>query len=395
MNDESLITPDADQVAHPKGDGPFGAKDAAGQTTDAGKAKIFPCEECGADLVFNIGEQALKCPFCGHVKQIAIAEDAVIVEQDFHTMLQRMKDVREKKLDAQPEHSEVRCESCGANVIFAGTLTSSECPYCGSPIQRENVHTATWRVPVDGVLPFLVDHGTAATRLKEWVKSRWFAPNEFKKRGADGKFEGVYLPYWTYDSLTFNAYSGERGEHYYVTVGSGKDKRQERRTRWYPASGKFQRFFDDVLICGLLGMPEKYIRALEPWPHEKCMPFTQQVLAGHFARTYDVELEDGFGSAKKIMDAAIHSEARQLIGGDEQRVHSVKSRFDAITFKHLLLPLWLLVYRLHDKSYRVFINAGTGEVQGERPYSWVKIVGLILLILAVILGIGAARGAFR
>lgn len=392
MSDEGVVPQDEFEQDAPPADGPFGAHDVSGQATDAGKAKIFPCEECGADLVFNIGQQALKCPYCGHVKQIEIADDAVIAEQDFHVMLEKLKDVREKKLDAQPEHSEVRCESCGANVVFAGTLTSSECPYCGSPIQRQNVHTATWRVPVDGVLPFMVDHDTAAAKLKEWVRSRWFAPNEFKKRGAEGKFEGVYLPYWTYDSMTFNAYSGERGEYYYVTVGTGKNRRQERRTRWYPASGKFQRFFDDVLICGLLGMPEKYIRALEPWPHEKCMPFTQQVLAGHFARTYEVELEDGFTSARKIMDVEIRNETCRRIGGDTQRVHSIKTRHDAITFKHLLLPLWLLVYRFHDKSYRVFINAGTGEVQGERPYSWVKITGLVLLILAVILGVFALSG---
>lgn len=388
MDDEDFLPDDEENVSVPA-DGPYGKRDATGESVDSGKAKIFPCESCGADLVFNIGQQVLKCPFCGHEKQIEIADDAVIAEQDFHAMLERLKDVREKKLDAQPEHSEVRCSSCGANVVFAGTLTSSECPYCGSPIQRENVHTATWRVPVDGVLPFMVDHKTASTKLKEWVASRWFAPNEFKKRGADGKFEGVYLPYWTYDSLTFNAYRGERGDHYYVTVGSGKDQRQERRTRWSSASGRFQKFFDDVLICALRGMPEKYIRALEPWPHEKCIPFTQQVLAGHFARTYEVELEEGFALAKKIMESAIHSESRRRIGGDEQRVHSINSRFDAITFKHLLLPLWLLVYRYHDKSYRVFINAGTGEVQGERPYSWVKILFAVLGALVVVGGIAA------
>jgi hypothetical protein len=113
------------------------------------------------------------------------------------------------------------------------------------------------------------------------------------------------------------------------------------------------------------------------------------VLAGHFARTYEVELEEGFALAKKIMEAAIHSETKRRIGGDEQRVHSINSRFDAITFKHLLLPLWLLVYRYKDKSYRVFINAGTGEVQGERPYSWVKILFAVLAGLAVATGIFA------
>ena len=60
---------------------------------------------------------------------------------------------------------------------------------------------------------------------------------------------------------------------------------------------------------------------------------------------------------------------------------SAKSRYEAITFKHLLLPVWLLAYRYKDKPYRVVVNACTGEVQGERPYSWVKITFTVLAAL--------------
>jgi hypothetical protein len=54
-----------------------------------------------------------------------------------------------------------------------------------------------------------------------------------------------------------------------------------------------------------------------------------------------------------------------------------------VTFKHLLLPVWLMAYRYKDKPYRVVINAVTGEVSGERPYSVVKIVSAIVAGLAV------------
>ena len=264
-----------------------------------------------------------------------------------------------------------------------GTLTSSECPYCASPIQLDNVHTAEHRISVDGVLPFLVAKDDARKSLGEWVKSRWFAPNDFLKRGVDGKFNGVYLPYWTFDTLTANRYIGERGEHYYVTVGSGKNMRRVRRTRWYSASGSFQRFFDDVLVLATRGMRRDFMQNLEPWPLQKCLPFTQQVLAGYLARTYEVELDDGFVEAKGRIDSAIDSDVRHRIGGDVQRVHSIQTRYDALTFKHLLLPTWLMAYRFKEKAYQVMINAGTGEVQGERPYSWVKITLAVLAGIAV------------
>jgi predicted RNA-binding Zn-ribbon protein involved in translation (DUF1610 family) len=372
----------------------LGKSDVAGTTTDEGKGRVFPCEGCGADLEFHIGQQQLKCPFCGFEKEIQIAEGAEVCEQDFHAMLERVRQAREKEPQEVAGYSEVRCRSCGGTVVFQGTLTSSECPYCGSPIQREHVHTLTRRVPVDGVLPFLVDHDKAAKGLVAWVKSRWFAPNEFLKRGVEGKLNGVYLPYWTYDTLTFNAYTGERGENYTVTVGTGKDRRTETRTRWYPASGRFQRFFDDVLVVASQGLPRSFIIALEPWPLARCIPFTQQVLAGYLARTYDVELDTGFKDAKQRIDEAIAADVRQRIGGDHQRIHSIQSRYDAVTYKHLLLPVWMLAYRYHDKPYRVFVNAGTGEVQGERPYSWVKILFAVLAGLAagaIVIAIASSR----
>ncbi|MBX3441339.1 MAG: hypothetical protein KF774_02945 [Planctomyces sp.] len=362
----------------------LGSRDRRGDTTDEGRARVFPCQECGADLEFNIGVQALKCPYCGAVKEIDLAEGAAIVEQDFHEMLARAERLHDRVEGIESELNEVRCRSCGGTVEFIGTLTSTACPYCASPIQREDVHTATHRIPVDGVLPFLIERVRAHGRLREWVHSRWFAPNSFLREGAQGKFNSVYIPFWTYDTLTFNSYSGSRGDAYWVTVGTGNNQRRERRVRWSHASGRFQRFFDDITVLASQGMNTPLVQALEPWPFRQTIPFTQQVLAGFFARTYDVSLREGFGLAKVRIDSQIDSDVRRRIGGDEQRVDSINTRYDAITFKHLLLPVWMLVYRHQGKAYQVFVNGGTGEVQGQRPYSWVKILLAILLGLAVV-----------
>lgn len=373
-----------------------------GQTFDSGAGRIFPCESCGADLEFHIGEQAMKCPHCGHVKQIERRLEGELPEQDFHAMLESIRQWREeakaKKTSADPEtaaaesaHRELRCDSCGGNVEFYGTLTSTFCPYCGSPMQLEKAHKSDpHRIPVDGILPFQIDHDHARENLTQWVNSRWFAPTRFRTERAMGKFNGVYLSYFTFDSMTSTAYTGQRGEHYYVTVGTGKNQRTERRTRWYPASGNFQRFFDDVLVLANTGLRRDYMLALEPWPLLKVVAFDQQMLAGLMARTYDIELDECFADGKQRIDAAIHAEVRQRIGGDTQVVSSVKSRYDAMTYKHLLLPVWLLAYQHNNKTFQVFINAATGEVQGERPYSIWKILLAILLALVVAGGIFAA-----
>ena len=101
-------------------------------------------------------------------------------------------------------------------------------------------------------------------------------------------------------------------------------------------------------------------------------------------QSYTVGLEEGFKEAQKKMEPAIRNGVRRDIGGDEQRIHSLEVRYHDITFRHLLLPVWLLAYRYHEKSYRVVVNATTGEVQGERPWSWVKIT-LAALAAAVLI----------
>ncbi len=390
-SDEPRTAPEAMPPAAP---GEARTGEIEGSTIDSGKGRIFPCGQCGADLEFHIGQQNLKCPFCGHTEDVGFAdsegdEEPAVEEQDFRAMLAKLAELRKEKTEAtgDTDTQEVRCESCGANVSFQGTLTSSECAFCGSPIQRKNVHECEERVPVDGILPFRIDREKSRECLRKWVKSRWFAPNEFKKRGAKGKFSGVYLPFWTFDSHTFSRYKGQRGEYYWVTVGSGDNKRRERRTRWYPASGTVRAFFDDVLVSATEHLPKDLLEDLEPWPLSRLGAFDPKLLAGFLAQTYDVELDRGFIDAKRRIDDGIQRLVKRDIGGDTQRIHWVKSKYDPITYKHLLLPVWLLSYKFREKTFRVVINAITGEVQGERPWSWIKIT------LATLVGLALAGAA--
>ncbi len=352
---------------------------ASGEAIDEGKGRVFPCEGCGADLVFHIGQQELKCPYCGFKKALTVEDGKEIREQDFLAMLEKL---RERRVSgAAPLSSdahEVHCSSCGAVVQFEGTLISTTCPYCGSPLQRDDVVEAEQRIPFDAVLPFQVDRQSARQRLRAWIRSRWFAPNAFKKHRVRTEFEGVYLPFWTFDSMTFTRYVGQRGEDYTVVVGSGKNRHTVTRTRWYPASGSFQRFFDDVLVPASTGVSRRDLDALAPWRLQQCIPFTQEAIAGFYARVYDVDLEQGFLEARQRMEAMIERDVRRRIGGDRQRIDSISTQYDAITYKQVLLPVWMLVYRFRGKPYQVLVNGSTGKIVGERPYSWVKIALAVL-----------------
>jgi len=46
-----------------------------------------------------------------------------------------------------------------------------------------------------------------------------------------------------------------------------------------------------------------------------------------------------------------------------------------------LLPIWMAAYQFQGKTYRFVVNGQTGKVQGERPWSWIKIAGAVLVVL--------------
>lgn len=358
------------------------------------RGRTFPCEQCGADLAFHIGVQRLRCEHCGHEKALEFEPGRAPEEHDLEAALSGIARRRSEARPAAAGKQELRCEACGATVVFQGTLTSSACAYCGEPVQREKAHAAPDRIPVDGLLTFAVPAERARGALRDWVSGRWFAPNEWKQRGVDGKLDGVYLPYFTFDAMTATRYRGERGDHYTVEVQHGRETRRETRVRWSPASGAFQRFFDDVLVPAIRSLPMPLLEALEPWPLGHVVPFSEGALAGMLAHTYDLELGAGFAAARQRIDSELLGEVRSRIGGDTQRVHEVHTQYAGLSYKHLLLPVWLLAYRYRDRSYRVAINAVTGEVHGERPWSTVKIA-LAVVAAAIAAGIAwlASQGS--
>jgi hypothetical protein len=110
------------------------------------------------------------------------------------------------------------------------------------------------------------------------------------------------------------------------------------------------------------------------------VPFNPEVLAGYSAMTYDQELRAGFTECQEQIRAALRSDVKRRIGGDDQRIARIDTQFNALTYKHLLLPVWMLAYSWQSKTYQVIVNACSGEVQGERPYSWIKITSLVLAL---------------
>jgi hypothetical protein len=197
-------------------------------------------------------------------------------------------------------------------------------------------------------------------------------------------------------------YVGQRGiyywvtEHYTTTDSKGNTvhrTRQVRKTRWYPASGVVENRFDDLLVPGSSSLPAKYVQALEPWGLKDLVATDRSYMAGFKTERYTVDLETGFHGAEVQMVGPIERTICADIGGDTQRILDRRTDYRAITFKHILLPVWISSYRYGDKVFRFLVNARTGEVQGERPWSAWKIAGAVVLGLILVAAIAAAVSA--
>jgi hypothetical protein len=118
-------------------------------------------------------------------------------------------------------------------------------------------------------------------------------------------------------------------------------------------------------------------------------PYRDEFLSGFRAESYQIKLDEGFEIAREVMDGHIRASVCRDIGGDHQRIDSLSTQYDNITFKHILLPVWISAYRYNQKTYRFLVNGRSGKVRGERPWSVAKILlavaGGAALISAIVL----------
>ena len=347
------------------------------------------CEECGADLAFKPGTKSLTCNYCDHTMAFAEPESANLAHNELNL------DDYINHFDETTQQVEKRvldCKCCGAETQLDSNQQSSSCPFCDTPLIQQQAETRKLIKP-RGILPFKIERKVARQSFKNWLSKLWFAPNDLKKQLTQhDKFKGVYLPFWTYDCDTNSYYTGQRGEYYYVTV-SGTDNdgnptdKKERRTRWSNTNGKVHNFFDDILVSATKSLPNDKLKALEPWDLKKLVDYKDEYLSGYLTETYQISLKSGYEIAKETMHKRIRKDVEHNIGGDDQRIISVDTRYNEATFKHVLLPVWISAYRYKNKLYQILVNARTGEVQGMRPFSWVKIALASITVLSIILGI--------
>lgn len=346
----------------------------------------FPCPACGADLRYAPDKVVLRCDHCGHEEPIPEARGAI------EALDLRAAERSELPQGAMETTRVARCASCGAEVEFDAAIHAKECPFCASPMVTDTgLHR---HIKPQAQLPFLLTEADARAAMQKWLGRRWFAPSDLTKFArAHRGMDGIYVPYWTYDAETRTEYQGQRGTVHHQTrqvtvMIKGKPQSRMQQVpvvRWTRARGRVARDFENVLVLASRSLPKAYTDALAPWDLSVLSAYDPRFLAGFRAEGYGVPVEEAYGEAREIMNRVIAGDVRRDIGGDQQRIDRMETEIGRLSFRHVLLPVWIAAYRYGGRTYRFVVNGRTGSVAGERPYSKVKIaLAILLAILAAI-----------
>ncbi len=339
------------------------------------------CDECGARLTWDPAVDALSCSYCGYSRT---------VERGEGTILERP--LAEAGAAARGLGADVRvlrCENCGARVALGEIGTSEACVFCGSAsvlAQDENRNA----IRPESLIPLDVSAGEVEERFKTWVRGLWFRPNALKNTK---RFDavGVYIPAWTFDCEVASAWSADSGTYYYVTVRhavrvNGRTQmrtRRVRKVRWRPAWGDRRDTYDDLQILASHGIKADLARELGPFDTRDLVPYRPEYLAGWRAEEYQIDLEQGWDQARDRITAMQRDRCAGDVPGDTHRRLSVRNTIADVRWKHVLLPMWTLTYRFGGKPYTVLVHGQTGKVVGKAPFSVFKILGVIVLVLAL------------
>jgi hypothetical protein len=350
----------------------------------------FSCPACGGEARWEPAKQALVCPFCGTTSpaQVELSPSGEQVLKE-HDLVAALRGIPDAARGWQAQRTSVRCQSCQAISVFDPQRVGQRCDFCGSSalVPYEEIKEA---FRPESLLPMKVSETNVRDNIRQWYRSRWFAPNKLKRAALTDTVKGVYIPYWTFDAQVHADWTAESGYYYYVTetyrdANGNTQTRQVRKVRWVPSSGSLDHFFNDELVPASRGVHPDMLRRIEPFPTTTdLVPYNAGYLSGWVVERYQIDLLAAARQARQRMDAQMEQLCASRVPGDTHRNLHVDTDYSGQTFKHLLAPIWLLTYNYGPKSFQVVINGYTGKMAGKYPKSWVKITLAILGALAAV-----------
>lgn len=332
----------ADELADP--DRPI-APHAPPRRVAGDEVRRYRCANCGGALTFDPAQQLLRCQFCGH-SGAADAGDGAVEEQDWAVAAFSERGHRW----ILPAERLITCDDCGATATLPPGASSGWCPCCGSP-RVVLAHEARELIAPEGVVPFAFDAEGARERARRWLAAQPLRPRDLPERAALAVPRPLYLPFWTFDIAGEVAWRG------YVEHG-------ERRVF---RSGTDHLFHDDVTVPASGALPAELLADLRP-DARALRPYSPDLLAGWPVALYRVPPTDASLIARERVLRECRANFRTDDAGAE--VHDLTisgAGIGVLSYKLVLLPVWIVGYRYGDALYPLILDGHAGTGHGAVP----------------------------
>ena len=330
------------------------------------------CPRCGADVVFLPSSQKCYCDYCGSTIDI----------KEFN--LEKYNSTKNDDSNQEELYSEFHCSSCGAQLVTDTNTVVTKCLFCGS--QQMIKERLSGKFAPKEILPFKIDKKTFENQYAQYIKKRWFAPNEFRNNPNVIETRGLYVPFYIYDmdETIYARGMAERREkdntyHKYFEL-----KLKDKITSPQDASKNLD---DDIMT------------SLEPFHLNELTEFNPAYITGFLSETGNEEEEN---LHKKAEERASYSARRKVDskvrGGYHFKAGTVNVDFTNSVSKYVLMPVWFFNTWFSEKKYSYALNGQTGKIVGQIPlskskfYTFMLVLAIIAIFLTIVM-IGASTGS--
>lgn len=333
----------------------------------------FLCPKCGGRMAYSVQKESLCCEYCAYSE--AAPQTNFRAETTEQVMDYYMHTAKGHGWAAAQQ--QLKCERCGALNVLPPGQRAAECSYCGSNQLVQSPEQADLIEP-QAIAVVTLDETTATDIARRWLGKGLFAPDSLAQSGSSVRLRSAYYSCWTFDGTVEARWTCE------VAEGDGNSK------RWLPINGVEGRFFNDVLVSGIKALPTRELERLEPFNLHDLQEFKPDYLAGWPAILYDCSLSDAslIGREKALHTLRPELYSTVAMGQEKRNVNISAGGWSGMTFKHILVPLWIGTYRHAGQEYRLLINGQTGKVSGQKPRDNFKAfmaVGIVFMLLVLAL----------
>ena len=322
------------------------------------------CKNCGGNMYYNPTKGGLLCQRCNNFVAV---EGTATSEKSF-------QDILKSAPSWQKDTIVFRCEHCGAKIVAAKFDLVTKCDYCGETNMVKTQESSGSRP--DTVILFELNREEATGKVNDWLSKRIFAPSEFKQIAKNRELTCVYCPAFTFDANVVTRYSAVLVQSNTTTVTVDGKAITRTQTSKRGINDLDTRTFDDILILANDEITPNFLEQIKPFNTNEGKVFQQSYLSGFTVGNASKDAQKCWNEAKKTMEDAVRAKlmARYCRNGTTLEDLQLESNFTNITYKYVLLPIYIGSTKYKGVQYPLYLNGQTGKLYGKTPKSWWKIL---------------------